>query len=171
MKTLQNRAGYTLTEMMVVVGMLGILAGIGAPMLMGVSNFFLMTSARSETTRDSRAALSEINRFLRQARSSTIVIDSAANQGPYSRITFTLLDGRVMSFSQTGNQLMQTVTPVSGAAASVMLTKNLAYIAFTYPRTDDVSIISVAITMGKSIGLGRVNVLELTVQDVRIMNS
>jgi prepilin-type N-terminal cleavage/methylation domain-containing protein len=171
MKILRSRAGYTLSEMMVAVAILGILALIGPPMMIGMQNFFLMTSARTETQRDARACLSEINRFLRQARASTVVIDSAANQGPFSRVTFSLLDGRVMTFSQSGDKLVQTVKSVSGVTSTVTLTKNLSYIAFTYPATDDVTIISVALTMSKTIQLGKTKVLELTVQKVRIMNS
>jgi prepilin-type N-terminal cleavage/methylation domain-containing protein len=171
MKILRSRAGYSLPEMMIAVAILGILALVGPPMMIGMQNFFLITSARTETQRDARACLSDINRFLRQAQASTVVIDSAANQGPYSRITFTLVDGRQMRFSQTGNKLIQELKPVSGAISSVTMTKNLSYIAFTYPATDDVSIISVAITMSKNIQLGKSKVLELTVQKVRIMNS
>lgn len=171
MKRLRGRAGYTLAEMMVTVAILGILALIGPPMMIGMQNFFLMTSARTETQRDARACLSEINRFLRQAEASTVVIDSAANQGPYSRISFSLLDGRVMTFSQSGDKLIQTVKSAAGVTSTVMLTNNLSYIAFTYPATDDISIISVALTMSKNIQLGKTKVLELTVQKVRIMNS
>lgn len=171
MKILRSRAGYTLAEMMVAVAILGILALIGPPMMIGMQNFFLMTSARTETQRDARACLSEIDRFLRQAQASTVIIDSAANQGPYSRITFTLLDGRTISFSQSGDSLIQTVKSAGGGTSTVTLTKNLSYIAFTYPATDDVSIVSVALTMSKSIQLGKSKVLELTVQKVRIMNS
>lgn len=171
MKILRSRAGYTLAEMMVAVAILGILALIGPPLMIGMQNFFLMTSARTETQRDARACLSEINRFLRQAEASTVVIDSASNQGPYSRITFSLLDGRTMSFSQLGDELVQTSKSSGGSTSSVVLTRNLSYIAFTYPATDDVSIISVAITMSKNIQLGKSKVLELTVQKVRIMNS
>jgi prepilin-type N-terminal cleavage/methylation domain-containing protein len=170
MKILRSRAGYSLAEMMIAVAILGILALVGPPMMIGMQNFFLMTSARTETQRDARSCLSEINRFLRQAQASTVIIDSAASQGPYSRITFTLLDGRVMTFSQSGDKLVQSVK-TGGVTSSVTLTKNLSYIAFTYPATDDVSIISVALTMSKSIQLGKTKVLELTVQKVRIMNS
>ncbi|MDE2511790.1 MAG: hypothetical protein KGL74_11770, partial [Elusimicrobia bacterium] len=45
-----------------------------------------------------------------------------------------------------------------------------SHIAFTFPHTDDVSIVSVAITMGKNVQLGRQKVLKLTIQKVRVMN-
>ncbi len=156
---------------MVTVAILGILALVGPTLLTGLQNFIMMTGARNDTQRDARGCLGTINRFLRQAQASSVVIDSPAGQGPYSHVTFVLLDGRVMQFQQKGGQLLQTVTTAAGKTSTVVLTSNLEYIAFTYPRTDDPSIISVAITMGKSVGLGRTKVLELTIQKVRIMNT
>jgi prepilin-type N-terminal cleavage/methylation domain-containing protein len=166
-----NRAGHTLAEMMVVVAILGILATIAPPLMTGLQNFFLMTSARYEIQRDARASLDTINRFLRQAYASTIVIDTPAGQGPYSHITFQLVDGRVVQFQQSGKTLYQKIRSASGATETVStLSKDLIYIAFTFPHTDDTSIVSVAITMGKNIQLGRQKVLELTIQKVRVMN-
>ena len=166
-----GRGGHTLTEMMIVVAILGVIASVGPPLMIGLQNFFLMTSARYETQRDARAALDTINRFLREAYQSSIVIDTPAGQGIYSHITFTLVDGRQMQFKQSGRQLIQMVTNSAGTqTVTNTLTKNLIYIAFTFPETDNLSIVSVAITMGRSIQLGRQKVLELTVQNVRVMN-
>jgi prepilin-type N-terminal cleavage/methylation domain-containing protein len=166
-----GRRGHTLTEMMLVVAILGIIASVGPPLMIGLQNFFLMTSARYETQRDARACLDTINRFLRESYSSSIVIDTPAGQGIYSHITFSLVDGRQMQFKQSGRQLIQMVTNAAGTqTVTTTLTKNLIYIAFTFPETDNLTIVSVAITMGKTIQLGRQKVLELTVQNVRVMN-
>lgn len=164
MRTL-GRRGYTMTEMMMVVAIVGILASVGPTLLIGLQNFFLMTSARYEVQRDARATLDTVNRYLRQAVSSSIVIDTPASQGPYSRIRFKHVDGRYMEFRQNGNQLIQQIENREST-----ITQNLAYIAFTFPRTDDPSIVSVSITMSKNIQLGRRKVLELTIQKVRVMN-
>lgn len=164
MRTL-GRRGYTMTEMMMVVAIIGILASVGPTLLIGMQNFFLMTSARYEVQRDARSTLDTVNRYLRQAVSSTIVIDTPASQGPYSRIRFKHVDGRYMEFRQNGNQLIQQIDNRNST-----ITQNLAYIAFTFPRTDDPSIVSVSITMSKNIQLGRRKVLELTIQKVRVMN-
>lgn len=166
-----GRAGHTLAEMMVVVAILGILATVASPLMTGLQNFFLMTSARYEIQRDARASLDVINRFLREAYQSSIVIDTPAGQGPYSHIAFQLVDGREVQFQQSGRSLIQKVTNAAGTSTTTStLTSNLIYIAFTFPHTDDVSIVSVAITMGKNIQLGRQKVLELTIQKVRVMN-
>ncbi|MDE2492091.1 MAG: prepilin-type N-terminal cleavage/methylation domain-containing protein [Elusimicrobia bacterium] len=169
--TSRARAGYTLTEMMVVVAILGVLALVGPSLMVGLQNFFLMTGARNEVQRDARASLDTINRFLRQASANSIVIDTPSGGAPYSRISFTLPDGRQMTFYQAGNKLMQTVVSPGGATSTSTLSQDLIYIAFTYPRTDDPTIVSVAITMGRNIQLGRRKVLELTIQKVRIMNA
>ena len=166
-----GRKGHTLAEMMVVVAILGILATVGPPLMTGVQNFFLMTTARYEIQRDARQSLDIINRFLREAYQTSIVIDTPAGQGPYSHITFSLVDGRQIQFQQSGKQLIQKVTNAARTSTNVStLTNDLIYIAFTFPHTDDTSIVSVAITMGKNIQLGRQKVLELSIQKVRVMN-
>ena len=165
MRKLRARAGYTLTELMMVVAILGILSTVGPTLLISMQNFFLMTSARYEIQRDARTTLDTVNRYLRQAVASTVIMDTPAGQGPFSRIRFLHVDGRYMEFRQSGSQLIQVI----GTASSVV-SNNLIYIAFTFPHTDDISIISVSITMGKNIQLSKRKVLELTIQKVRVMN-
>lgn len=160
-----NKRGYTLTELMMVVAIIGILSTVMPTMLTAMQNFFLMTSARYEIQRDARTTLDTVNRYMRQAVATTVVMDTPAGQGPFSRIRFRHVDGRYMEFRQQGGKLIQVI----GTAESVVST-NLIYIAFTYPRTDDISIISVSITMGKAIQLGKRKVLELTIQKIRVMN-
>lgn len=160
-----NRRGYTLTEVLMVVAIIGMLATVGPTLLISMQSFFLMTSARYEIQRDARATLDTVNRYLRQAVATTVIVDTPSGQGPFSRVRFKHVDGRYMEFRQNGSKLIQVIN-----TAESVVSGNLVYIAFTYPRTDDTSIISVSITMGKSVQLGRRKVLELTIQKVRIMN-
>jgi prepilin-type N-terminal cleavage/methylation domain-containing protein len=161
----RSQRGYSLVELMMVVAIVGIMAMVGPTLMIQFQNFFLLTTARHEIQRDSRAVIDIINRFLRQAKGKSIVIDTPSGQGPYSRISFTHVDGRAFSFYQSGTDLVQQV----GTKTSV-LSKNLVYIAFTFPRSDYPYLVNVSVTMGKAIQLGQRKELELTVQKIRIMN-
>jgi len=63
-----------------------------------------------------------------------------------------------MSFYQQGTVLYQV------AQSTTAISQNLHYIAFTYPRTDDPTIISVAITMEKATYEGGYKALELSIR-------
>lgn len=161
-----NHKGYTLSETMVTVAIIGILASTAAPLLVNMTNFWRQTTARNDVQRDARVALDTINRYLRQGKQGTVVVDQVSGQPPYSRITFTDQAGQSVSFYQNGNKLMMTLN-----TATSTVSKNLAYVAFTFPETDDISIISVAITMQAATYLGQTKALQLSIQKVRIMNS
>jgi prepilin-type N-terminal cleavage/methylation domain-containing protein len=160
-----GRRGTTLTELLIVVAIVGVMASVAPLMMKQLENFYLMTTARNDIERDARNTLDVINRFLRQAIGSTIVIDTPTSQGIYSRIRFKGVDGRNYEFRQSGTSLLQDIGGVQST-----ISKNLVYIAFTFPQTDNPTIVSVSLTMGKSIQLGRRKVLELTIQNVRVMN-
>ena len=151
-------------EGMMVVAIIGIVAMIVPRLTIQVVNFYQLHQAKVEIQRDARACLDLVNRFLRQAKASTVVVDQAANQPPYSRITFTTIQGQTMSFYQSGTIFYQA------AQSTTAISQNLHYIAFTYPRSDDPTIISVAMTMEKATYEGGYKALELSIQKVRVMN-
>lgn len=156
---------------MMVVAITGILASIGPKVMIQLQNFYMLTTARGEIQRDARASLENINRFLRQAKHRTIHIDTAGDGsnpgagGPYSYLRFIHFDGRSIAFYQDGNKLVQVIDGNTNIIA-----ENLIYIAFTFPRSDHPKLVSVSITMGKTIYLGKKKELELTIQKIRVMN-
>jgi len=160
-----RRRGYTLTEAMLVVAILGVLATIGPGILLQVNRFFILSRARSDIQREARASMYVINRNLRQAQSSTIVIDCVSGQPYYSRITFTKIQGTTISFYQSGKNLIQS----SGNNAKT-LSKNLRYLAFAFPRSDDMTIVSVSLTLEESIYQAQTKALHMASERVRIMN-
>lgn len=160
-----GRRGYSLLEMMVVVTIVGVIAMVGPRLMIQLQNFYLLTIARSEIQRDARATIDIINRFLRQAKYRTIIIDTPSGEGPYSRIRFTMIGDRAVQFYQDGQKLMQVVNGVT-----TVVSRNIVYLAFTFPRSDYPRLVSVSITMGKSTYKGQRKELELTVQKIRIMN-
>lgn len=163
-----NKKGYTLTESLMTVAILGILGSVAAPIMVRMNNFWRQTTARNEIERDVRVALDQINRNLRQADRRTINIDQAAGQPPFSRITFNVEDGSRWQFYQDGAKLYMVKS--SATVTSSLLSQRVGFIAFTYPRTDDPSIVSVAVTMQAPTYLGGKKALQLSISKVRIMN-
>lgn len=167
-----SRNGYTLSEAMITVAILGILAGVGAPLMRNMINFWRQTTARYEIERDVRVGLSNINRFMRQAKKSAVTIDRFdADQPPWSRVSFWTVSNDYVRFYQQGNKLFMVYTSTAtGFTTTSKLSERVGYIAFTYPKTQDPSIISVATTMQAPTYLGGKKALQLSIQKVRIMN-
>lgn len=162
------RGGYTLVEVMMAVVILGIIASVGAGIMLQVNRYFILTRTRLDLQRQARAALYVMTREIRQAQSATIVIDRASTSQPfYSRITFTKIQGTQVSFVQVGNKLEQIT---GGGAGEVTLSTNLQYLAFTFPRTDDMSILSVAVTLQENIYQGQTKALHMASENVQVMN-
>jgi len=162
---LRASPGYTLSEIMVTVAIIGMLTATASPLLVNMVNFWRQTTARASIQRDVRASLDTINRFARQAQSNTVAVDRLAGQPPFSRLTFTIIQGQTVSFYQQGNRLFMR----RGSNVS-LLASNIAYIAFAFPRTDDVTLLTVAITAQSATFLGGSKALQLSIQKVRIMN-
>lgn len=164
-KYARGRAGYSLTEMLMVVAIIGILATVGSRVMLQINRYFIMTNTRAELQREARAAMYVINRNLRQGSIGSITIDCAPSQPFYSRLTFTKITGSRMIFYRSGTSLLQTV-----GTKTRTLSKNVKYLAFTFPRSDDLSVISVSITLEKAIYQGRVKALHMASEKVRVMN-
>ena len=166
---IKKKKGYTLLEMMMTVAIIGTVFGMVSPLMMQMTNFWRLTSARFAIQRDVRTSLSMINRFTRQAQSGTVVIDQATGQPPASRIFFYYTDTNGTTvpvyFYQLGKKLYVSIN-----GRTTLLSESLGYIAFTYPRTDDISIVSVAMTMQSPTYRGGKKALQLSIQKVRIMN-
>lgn len=157
--------GFTLVELMIVIAIIGTVAAIAAPLLVNMTSFWRLTQARSVIERDARSAMDLMNRSVRQASSSTIILSNLSGQPPYSEINFTDIKGNVVSFYQEGNVLYEKFnTTVS------MLTKNLAFISFGFPDSSNTGILSIAMTTQKSTYRGLSKALQLSIEQVRVMN-
>ena len=164
MVSLQNRGGYTLIEVLMVTAIIGVVALQGPELFKQITRFVLLQTAKIEIQREARVALDLINRSLRQAQATTVIVDQVSGQPPMSRISFSDINGNSKMFYQSGHQLYQVYR------STVPICKNLRYIAFTYPRTDDPTIIAVAITTEKGTYNAQTKALELSIEKVRIMN-
>jgi len=161
----KNNKGWTLVELMIVVAIVGVLAMVGPSILTQTTRFFLLGSTKLELQREARAAIYVITRELRQAQSNTIVIDSTGTQPYYSRIRFTNEAGNNITVAQSGSSILLTE-----GNTNTTLSKNLGYMAFTFPRSDDMTIVSVSLTLQKSIYGGATKALHMASERVRVMN-
>ena len=163
--------GVTLPEIMLVITLIGILSVMGNQLFIQITRFFRLNQAKIDIQRDARAAFSLIGRNVREAQSLTVVIDNAAGQPPYSRLTLTKQNNDVMSFYQQGTNLMMTSPAETGTnVVTNTLSSHLLYLAFSHPHTDDNSIISVSLTMQEATYEGGAKALQLSVEQIRIMN-
>ena len=162
----RRRNGVTLMELMVVVGIVSTLFMIGAPILNQVNRQFILTRTRMELQQEARSVMYVITRNLRQAQAASIIISRASTSQPfYSKITFTKEQGTTLVFQQEGTVLYQVINN-----AKRPLSKNLNYLAFTFPRSDELGIISVSMTLQKNIYEGRTKALHMASEKVRVMN-
>lgn len=162
----RRRRGYSLVESLLVVAILGILASLAAGLLVQVSRYWSLTTARLSLQREARAALYVMGRELRQAQSASIVIDRYNTSQPFcSRISFQKTgQTTVRSFYQKGNQLIQL------GGQPTVLSNSLAYFAVTFPRSDDMTIVSLSMTLQKSIYEGRTKALHMASEKAQVMN-
>jgi len=164
------RKGYTLTELMIVVAIMGIIVTAAPRLFTGIYRFTRMITAKAEIQKNARASLSSINRGLRQAQSASIVIDQVSGMPPHSRITFTRYkpngSTEIVSYYQSGKKLYMS----TDGAAGKKVADDLRYIAFTYPKSDDGYIISISVTFERATYEGATKALQMAVEKVRVMN-
>ncbi|MFH1823859.1 MAG: prepilin-type N-terminal cleavage/methylation domain-containing protein [Candidatus Firestonebacteria bacterium] len=162
---LKKQTGYTLTEVMVVVAILGIIVGGASIILTNFTRYWRLNLARTEIQRDARRIMSLMDRTIRQGQQSTIVIDQLTVEPPWSRITFTTISGNSISYYQKNGKIYQTVN-----SKTVMLAENLRTLRFTYPNTDDGTILGVSVCFEKATYESRTKALQLSIEKVRVMN-
>ncbi len=165
------RKGVTLMELMIVAGIVSTLFAVAAPILLQANRQFIMVRTKIELQQEARGIMYVLTRSLRQAQKDTIVISCVANQPYYSKIQFdteqssTTAVSNTRVFQQEGTVLYQLI-----GANKRVLSRNLSYLAFTFPRSDDMSMLSVSITLRKSIYQGRTKALHMASEKVHIMN-
>lgn len=164
-KRWRKTRAVTLVEVMIAVAILGIVFSIGPTLLTNLTRFSRLSRARLETQRNARDSLNQINQALRQASASSIVISNEALQSPFSSIGFWTVDGRWLKFYQQGRDLMFVQNTSTRTVAD-----GLRYIAFSNPRTDNSSIISVSVTFERDTYQGGSKALQMAIEKVRIMN-
>ena len=166
MVTRARRAGYSLVEVMITVAILGIISSVGATMMLSANRFFMLTKTRNDLQKEARTALYVMTRELRQGTVASITIDRlSANQPFYSRITFAKIQGNTMVFEQSGHNLIQL-----DGTHKITLSTRVEYLAFTFPRSDQLSILGVSLTLQENTYQGQKKALHMASEQVQVMN-
>jgi Tfp pilus assembly protein PilE len=164
--SIKKCSGITLTELMIATVVTSILLAVVGNILLGQIRFSRLTNARADIQRDARESIDTINRYLRQAKASSVTISTPASQPPCSQITFTHINGQSYSFYQSGADLIMSVNGINKK-----ISQNLRTLFFAFPHTDEPTIISVSVCFEKATYEGRSKTLQLSVEKVRIMNN
>lgn len=161
----KNNRGWTLIELLIVTAIIGIVGMMGPRIFTATTQMFIMSRVKLELQREARASLYIITRELRQAQNTTIIIDQVTGQPYYSRIRFTKIQNVAVTIAQTGTSLTMT----QGNTVTT-LSKNLSYLSFSFPQSDDMTIISVAMTLQQKIYSSQMKALHMASERVRVMN-
>jgi len=157
--------GLTLVELMITVTILGILF-LGIPqILLQVYRFYVINNTNIELQREARVIMEIMTKNLRQAKQDSIIVSSLSGQPYYSRICFK----NVLSESTTYYQENKKLIMIDKGKIKT-LSNNLRYLAFTFPRSDDMSVLSVTLTLEKNIYELRKKSIRMASEKVRIMN-
>lgn len=161
-----KRFGFTLTELMAVVVISSIIIFTGVPLVRAINENIMMSKTRLTLQQDARNIMSILNRFLREAKASSIVISRYNNQQPFcSYIKFTTIDLKTYEFYQNDKKLI-----LQESNMTRVLSNNLRYLAFTFPDSSNMNIVSVSITFEKDLFGGRKKAIHVASEKVRIMN-
>jgi type II secretory pathway pseudopilin PulG len=161
----RRRGGLTLVETIITASILSLLALVIVPLLVHATRFFLLNRTRVELQRDARVCLAIITKSLRQASSASVAISQVSGQPYYSQISFTDVAGTSFIYAQNGTLLRET-----RGTTTKTLTDDLRFMNFYFPRSDDMTIVSVSLTLEKAIFEGKTKALHVATERVRIMD-
>ena len=112
------RKGVTLIELVVVIIITGIIAGLGSMLIKQVIDSWNTVSSRSETVSQMRIALGRMSRQIRSVNNMSAVFNASANS-----IKFTSNDEMNITYNVSGGNLLEN---------GIVLSTDVARLNFTY---------------------------------------
>ncbi|MFH1414389.1 MAG: prepilin-type N-terminal cleavage/methylation domain-containing protein [Candidatus Omnitrophota bacterium] len=122
---MKQRKAFSLIEMIMVMVILGIIAGIGAPLIAETGRGWLLHVQRKEMSESARIAIDRMTREIRRIKDTTSVI-TASN----TAFQFVNIDDENITFDSSGTTLRRTIDGTTNELAD-----NLDSISFTYYDT------------------------------------
>lgn len=167
----KRTTGYTLTELLVIIAIIGILSPLVGAAFISIVKQYKLNMSKSEIQRNARSATEIINKTLRQATSNSIVITQMnADSLPCSMIIFTHVNGNVYRFYQSDDKLYMGISTDGINWNDRTLGEYLRSIGFMYPDFYDDKIVSVSVCFEKETYEGKTKTLQLSSEKIRIMN-
>jgi len=162
----RGEQGVTLIEMMMAVAVVGVV-GAGSAVAFGLgTKLWVLNKTKVALQLEARTTMQLIHAQLQQAQASTIKVSRQnSSQPPYSKIAFTKVDGTAIQYYQVGDSLYQNV-----GGKERKLAENLRLLHFSFPRTDDMTIIGISLCLEKTVYEGGTKSLYLTVDKARVLN-
>lgn len=159
------KRAFTLIELMAVV-ISSILISVAIPLVRTMNENIMMSKTRLTLQQEARNVMAMLNRFLREARASSIVISRYNSLQPFcSYIKFTTIDSKTYELYQEGQNLVLK----QGSMVNI-LSNDVRYLAFTFPDSSNMYIVSVSITFERLLFSGRKKAIHVASEKVRIMN-
>lgn len=163
--------GITLIELMIVVAIMGLLSLMFRRTISNVWKEFKLAQVKIELQREGRLAINSISRDLKQASLSTLRIGPETLGEPQlSSMTFTKTaktsggpEAQVSYFAR-GTDLVR-----NQGGQEMVLSKNLAFLAFVPPRSNDMSVLSVSLKLEKPTYDGQTKSFSASLDKVKIL--
>jgi len=168
----KRNAGYTLVEMMMTVMVVGLISLAAPALFANVTRSVLLARAKTELQNEARAAIVRMNAGVKQALAGSIVVSSLnPTEPPYSRIAFSKVPRAggapdVIAYFQRNGDLVETVNGVERP----LLSKNLKDVHFTFPRSEDATLIDIHLALEKPVRGKETYVMRMSSQRIRVMN-
>jgi len=134
-------------------------------LLINFTRFWRVSQAKLDIQKDARRTLSLMNKTLRQAQQSSITIDQVTGAPPWSRISFNDKNSVAVVYYQSGDRLYQSV-----AGKITLIGENLKTLRFSYPSSDDSTLLGVSVCFEKATYEGGSKSLQMSIEKVRVMN-
>jgi len=126
---LSAKNGFTLIEFIIVIAILGVIAGLAVPFVIGAIDSWMLSKAERSNIFDARFALNRMVREIRQIKD-----DSSISTFTSTRFVFTDINNNTIEFAQSGDTLLRISGGDSNELADDL--RDSGGLTFTYLDTD-----------------------------------